>query len=108
MEPHLNKKHELIFKENFQTMANRRIPILSPNDTSSKQPQVYKSLVDGIFEAIKTNKEEIKICEVKNTNTYITVEKPEWKESLDSALQYYIDTEEYEECFKIKELINKL
>ena len=86
----------------------RRIPILSPNDTSSTKPQVYKSLVDGISEAIKTNKEEIKLCEVKNTNTYITVEKPEWKESLDSALQFYIDVEEYEECSKIKNLINKL
>tara|TARA_R110001583_G_scaffold105195_1_gene252610 strand:- start:109 stop:375 length:267 start_codon:yes stop_codon:yes gene_type:complete len=86
----------------------RRIPILSPNDTSSKKPQVYKSLVDGISEAIKTNKEEIKLCEVKNSNTYITVEKPEWKESLDSALQFYIDVEEYEECSKIKNLIDKL
>jgi len=86
----------------------RRIPILSPNDTSSKKPQVYKSLVDGISEAIKTNKEEIKLCEVKNTNTYITVEKPEWKASLDSALQFYINTEEYEECSKIKNLIDKL
>ncbi len=86
----------------------RRIPILSPNDTSSKKPQVYKSLVDGVTEAIKTDKEEIKLCEVKNTNTYITVEKPEWKESLDSALQFYIDVEEYEECSKIKNLIDKL
>ena len=86
----------------------RRIPILSLNDTSSKKPQVYKSLVDGVTEAIKTDKEEIKLCEVKNTNTYITVEKPEWKESLDSALQFYIDVEEYEECSKIKNLIDKL
>ena len=75
---------------------------------SSKKPQVYKSLVDGISEAIKTNKEEIKLCEVKNSNTYITVEKPEWKKSLDSALQFYIDTEEYEQCSIIKDLIDKL
>jgi len=86
----------------------RRIPILSPNDTSSKKPQVYKSLVEGISEAIKTNKKEIKLCEVKNSNTFITVEKPEWKDSLDSALQFYINTEEYEECSKIKNLIDKL
>tara|TARA_B100000214_G_C23642782_1_gene479210 strand:- start:125 stop:391 length:267 start_codon:yes stop_codon:yes gene_type:complete len=86
----------------------RRIPILSLNDTSSKKPQVYKSLVEGISEAIKTNKKEIKLCEIKNSNTFITVEKPEWKDSLDSALQFYINTEEYEECSKIKNLIDKL
>jgi len=50
----------------------------------------------------------IKLCEVKNSGVYITVEKPEWKQSLDSALQYYIDTEEYEKCSEIKNLINKL
>ena len=86
----------------------RRIPILSLKDATSKKPQVYKSLVEGISEAIKTNKKEIKLCEIKNSNTFITVEKPEWKDSLDSALQFYINTEEYEECSKIKKLINKL
>ena len=87
----------------------RRIPIFEFNEElSSKKPQVYKSLIDGVTEAIKTNKEIVKLCEVKNTNIFITVEKPEWKESLDSALQYYIDIEEYEECSKIKDLIDKL
>ena len=87
----------------------RRIPILAYNDElSSKKHQVYKSLIDGVSEAIKTNKKEIKLCEVKNSNLYITVEKPEWKKSLDSALQFYINKEEYEECSKIKDLIDKL
>ncbi len=87
----------------------RRIPIFEYNEElKSKKHQVYKSLIDGVTEAIKTDKEAIKLCEVKNTNIYITVEKPEWKESLDSALQYYIDNEEYEECSKIKNLIDKL
>ena len=87
----------------------RRIPIFEFNEElSSKRPQVYKSLIEGVSEAIKKNKKVIKLCEVKNSNIYITVEKPEWKDSLDSALQYYINTEEYEECSKIKDLIDKL
>ena len=87
----------------------RRIPVFEFNEElSSKKQQVYKSLVDGVTEAIKTDKELIKLCEVKNSNTYITVEKPEWKSSLDSALQYYIDKEEYEQCSKIKSLIDML
>ena len=87
----------------------RRIPIFEYNEElKSKKPQVYKSLIDGVTEAIKTDKEEIRLCEVKNTNIFITVEKPEWKKSLDSALQYYEKVEEYEECSKIKKLIDKL
>ena len=87
----------------------RRIPIFEYNEElKSKKLQVYKILIDGVSEAIKTNKEEIKICEVKNTNTYITGGKQEWKDSLDSALQFYIKKEEYEQCSKIKNLIDKL
>ena len=87
----------------------RRIPVFEfSEELSPKKRQVYKSLVDGVSEAIKTNKNEIKLCEVKNSNLYITVEKQEWKKSLDSALQFYIDIEEYEECSKIQNLIDKL
>jgi len=87
----------------------RRIPVFSfDEELNSKKPQVYKSLVDGVSEAIKSKKKSIKLCEVKNSNILITIEKPEWKKSLDSALQYYIKTEEYEECSKIKNLIDKL
>ena len=87
----------------------RRIPIFEYNEElKTSKHKVYKSLVDGVTEAIKTDKEEIKLCEVKNSGIYITVGKQEWKNSLDSALQYYIDTEEYEECSKIKNLIDKL
>ena len=87
----------------------RSIPIFEYNEElKSSKHKVYKSLVDGVTEAIKTDKKEIKLCEVKNSNLYITVDKPEWKKSLDSALQYYINKEEYEECSKIKNLIDKL
>ena len=87
----------------------RRIPIFEFNEElSPKKHQVYKSLIDGVTEAIKENKKEIKLCEVKHSGIYITVEKTEWKKSLDSALQYYINKEEYEECSKIKNLIDKL
>ena len=87
----------------------RRIPIFEFNkELRSKKHQVYKSLIEGVSEAIKSNKKEVKLCEVKNSNTYITVEKENWKNSLDSALQFYINTEEYEQCSKIKNLLDKL
>ena len=90
-------------------MTKRRIPIFEYNEElSTNKQKVYKSLIDGVSEAIKSNKKEIKLCEVKNAGIYITVEKPEWKNSLNSALQYYENEEEYEECFKIKKLIDRL
>ena len=86
----------------------RRIPILSFNEGTKPKKQIYSSLVEEVSEAIKEDKNKVRICEIKNSNTYVTVERKDWKSSLDSALEYYIGTEEYEECSKIKNLIDKL
>jgi len=88
----------------------RKIPIISFNELElkKKKPQVYKSLIEGITEAFETESDEIKLCEVKYANTYLTVHKSSWSGSLAKAMEYYIEKEEYEECSKIKKLINKL
>ena len=92
-------------------MKNKRhIPVISFNELELKQKkrQVYKSLVEGVEEAFKTNSNEIKLCEVKYANTYLTVHKNNWSSSLAKAMDFYIEREEYEQCSKIKKLIDKL
>ena len=88
----------------------RHIPVISFNELELKQkkPQVYKSLIEGITEAFETDSNEINLCEVKYANTYLTVHKDSWSSSLTRALDFYVEKEEYEECAKIKELIDKL
>jgi hypothetical protein len=88
----------------------RHIPVISFNELELKQkkPQVYKSLVEGITEAFKNNSNEIKLCELKYANTYLTVHKNNWSSSLARALDFYIEREEYEKCSKVKKLIDKL
>ena len=86
----------------------RRIPILSINEELNSKKTLYKSLVEGVSEAIKDDKDKIRLCEIRHSNIYVTVEKRDWKASLDSALQFYINKEEYEKCSKIKDLIDKL
>ena len=91
-------------------MKKRHIPIISFNEVelNRKRPQVYISLIEGISEAFTTKVEEIKLCEVKYTNTYLTVHKNDWSGSLAKALDFYIEREEYEMCSTIKNLIDKL
>ena len=88
----------------------RHIPVISFNELELKQkkPQVYKSLVEGITEAFETNSDEIKLCEVKYANTYLTVHKDNWSGSLAKAMDFYIDNEQYEVCALIKELTSKV
>ena len=89
---------------------NRKIPIISLEDfeTKSKKPLMVKTLVANIAEGIKDNLESVNVAEIKNYDVIISVPKSEWKGGLEKALEYYIEGEEYEQCSKVRDLINKL
>tara|TARA_R110002167_G_scaffold169820_1_gene367818 strand:- start:382 stop:654 length:273 start_codon:yes stop_codon:yes gene_type:complete len=88
----------------------RKIPIISLEDfeAKAKKPTMMKSLVENITEGVEFELESVNIAEIKNQNVIISVPKTEWKSGLKKAMNYYIETEEYEECSKIKNLIDKL
>ena len=88
----------------------KRIPVISLEDfkAKSKKRQVYKSLVQSITEGVEFKLESVNIAEIKNHDIMISVPKDEWKAGLENAMNYYIKTEEYEECSKIKKLIDRL
>ena len=88
----------------------RKIPIISLEDfeAKAKKPVMMRSLVTNIASGIKEELESVNIAEIKHTDIIINVPKTEWKSGLKKAMEYYIKTEEYEECSKIKKLIKKL
>ena len=89
---------------------NRKIPIISLEDfeTKAKKPLMMKTLVTNIADGIKDDLESVNIAEIKHTDIILNVSKSEWKSGLEKAMEYYIKTEEYEECTKIKKLIKRL
>ena len=88
----------------------RKFPIISLEDfeTKSKKRLMFKSLVTNISEGIEYNLPSVNVAEIKNHDIIINVSKSEWKSGLKKALNFYIEKEEYEECSKIKKLIEKL
>ena len=88
----------------------RKIPIISLEDfeAKAKKPTMMKSLVSNIAEGIEYKLESVSVAEIKNHDVIITVPKTEWKSGLERAMEYYIKTEEYEQCSKIKNLIKKI
>ena len=88
----------------------RKIPIISLEDfeAKAKKPLMFKSLVTNIAEGIEDNLESVNVAEIKHHDIIINVSKSEWKSGLKKAMEYYIKTEEYEECSKIKKLIKRL
>ena len=88
----------------------RKIPIISLEDfeAKAKKPLMVKTLVNNIAEGIEDNLESVNIAEIKNYDLILNVPKSEWKGCLEKALEYYIEGEEYEQCSKVRDLINKL
>tara|TARA_R110000744_G_scaffold33531_1_gene78700 strand:- start:42 stop:314 length:273 start_codon:yes stop_codon:yes gene_type:complete len=88
----------------------RKIPIISLEDfeAKAKKTTMMKSLVLNIADGIEDNLESVNVAEIKNHDIIISVPKTEWKGGLENAMNYYIEKEEYEECSKIKKLIEKI
>tara|TARA_R110001583_G_scaffold33877_2_gene114123 strand:- start:1768 stop:2046 length:279 start_codon:yes stop_codon:yes gene_type:complete len=88
----------------------RKIPTISLEDFEAKarKPLMMKTLVTNIAEGVKDNLESVNVAEIKNYNVIISVPKTEWKSGLEKAMDYYIEREEYEECSKIKKILNRL
>jgi flavoprotein len=88
----------------------RKIPIISLEDfeAKAKKPLMMRTLVTKIADGIEDNLESVNIAEIKHTDIILSVPKDEWRGGLENAMEYYIEREEYEECSKIKKIINKL
>ena len=88
----------------------RKIPIISLEDfeAKAKKPTMMKSLVSNIAEGIEFELESVNVAEIKNHDIILSVPKTEWKSGLENAMNYYIEKEEYEECSKIRNLIEKI
>ena len=97
-------------------MVNKqKIPILNDkNFNTSKRGDVYKSLIEGVEEGLKKDLKTIKLAEIKvgglyqRENLQLMLPKEEWVPSLEKALVYFEDSEEYEHCSEIQILIKKL
>ena len=88
----------------------RKIPVISLEDFEAKaqKRKVYKSMVENITEGVELKLESVNVAEIENLDLMISVPKTEWKGGLKNAMDYYIEKEEYEECTKIKNLIEKI
>jgi hypothetical protein len=88
----------------------RKIPIISLEDfeAKAKKPTMMRSLVSNIAEGIEFELDSVNVAEIKNHDIILSVPKTEWKGGLEKAMEYYIEKEEYEECLKIKKLIEKI
>jgi hypothetical protein len=69
---------------------------------------VIEEVIVAIREAVKRKKSSIELFEVANSDYYLQLNKDKFKPSLETALEYFLEKEEYDRCIECRDLINKL
>jgi hypothetical protein len=97
----------------------RQIPVFRVNvqpgasyDQLHEIPEVKEVVIEdfivAVREAIRRKKSSIELFEVANSDYYLELKKDQFKSSLETALEYFIEKEEYDRCIECRDLINKL
>jgi len=95
--------------------AKRKVPVIKiniPYDQFSEIPEVKQVVIEEVVYAIKEgineNKKKISLFEIAGSEYYIDLEKDQWKSSLEKAIEYFVEKEEYDNCIECRDLISKL
>lgn len=69
---------------------------------------VINETVIAIKEGIRTNKKSISLFEIAESDCYVELKKEKWKSSLENAIEYFLESEDYNKCIECRDLIKKL
>jgi hypothetical protein len=97
----------------------RQIPVFRVNvqpgasyDQLHEIPEVKEVVIEEVIvavrEAIRRKKSSIELFEVANSDYYLELKKDQFKSSLETVLEYFVEKEEYDRCIECRDLINKL
>lgn len=62
----------------------------------------------SIEEALKTNKQYARVFEINNSGYFVDIHKKNWIQALEKCISFYIETDDYEQCAKLKSLISEV
>ena len=69
---------------------------------------VFVETIAGIKDAINTKSKTATLFQIAKSEYYLELERSQWKQALQTCIDRLIDEEKYEECSKIKVLMDKI
>jgi len=69
---------------------------------------VIEEVVYAIKDALKRKKSKIELFEVANSDYYLELKKDQFKSSLEAAIEYFVEKEEYDRCIECRDLMNSI
>jgi hypothetical protein len=91
---------------NIKGEGKADVEALSNNEVFSSA--VFKEAFEGIKDAISTKSKTAVLFELGQSEYYIEIEKQDWEQALQSCIDKLVEDEKYEECIKIKDIIEKI
>jgi len=69
---------------------------------------VFIETIAGIKDAISTKSKTATLFQIAKSDYYLELDKSQWKQALQTYIDRLIEEEKYEECSKIKVLMDKI
>jgi len=119
VEEEQNKSHQLKSHKYKTKNMRRKVPVFRVNakpgasyDKLTEVPGLKEVIIEetviAIKDGIKKKKKSTPIFEIAGSDYYLELEKDKWKSSLENALVYYVEHEDYNKCIECRDLINQL
>ena len=62
----------------------------------------------SVYEAHTAKKQFATIFEINSSDSYLEIPKKDWIPALETCIMWYLESEEYEKCTKIKSIIAEI
>lgn len=69
---------------------------------------VYKETIASIKDAIENKRKTAILFELDKSDYYVEINKSDWQQALQSCIDKLVETEDYEMCIQIQDLIDKI
>ncbi len=97
---------------------NQVIKALFDNVSDLTADQVSQSVIlkellkthvpEAIERALTSNKQYARVFEINSTGHFLEIPKKNWVPALDKCISFYVETDDYEQCSKLKALIERV
>lgn len=99
-------------KEEFRYTEIPNIPVLDESEAAeffdSESAFVFERIVKAIEEGLLMKLTTIRLFELNGTGKYLTADRPDWKQGLQRALDYFLSREMYLNCARVRDLMKKI
>lgn len=70
--------------------------------------RIYPWILTILQQALEDNLDEVAIIKFTDTKMFATIKRSEYKDLLNKIMNYFVETENYEQCVTIRDMIIEL